>query len=141
MTTKRNILEAIQRLSRKEQAFLDSEFLSPVVAGGVVRVRLAGVSCRMRMRPAEPLIDASDAVRRGGTGQLADWSRAAALARSRPVMLAGGLRGDNVAEAVRCVRPWAVDVSSGVEDRPGIKSADRLREFFRALTHVATEDE
>lgn len=79
------------------------------------------------------LVDAADRARRGGTGQRANWVHAAALAERRPIMLAGGLSADNVADAVRNVRPWAVDVSSGVEDAPGIKSADRLRAFFAAV--------
>jgi phosphoribosylanthranilate isomerase len=85
--------------------------------------------------PAEVtiLVDAADRARRGGTGQRADWTRAAALARHRPVILAGGLTAENVAEAVGLVQPWAVDVSSGVEDAPGVKSARRMEEFFAAL--------
>jgi phosphoribosylanthranilate isomerase len=89
--------------------------------------------------PVTPLVDAADPVRRGGTGRVADWSRAASLARARRIMLAGGLTSDNVGEAIRTVRPWAVDVSSGVEERPGIKSADRLRRFFAAV-RAALED-
>jgi phosphoribosylanthranilate isomerase len=85
------------------------------------------------------LVDAADPVRHGGTGRVADWPRAAALARARRVMLAGGLTSDNVGEAIRTVKPWAVDVSSGVEERPGIKSADRLRRFFAAV-RAAVED-
>lgn len=80
-----------------------------------------------------PLVDAHDPTRRGGTGQRADWKRAAELARERPVILAGGLTPENVADAVRQVRPWGVDVSSGVETAPGVKGPDRLRAFFRAL--------
>lgn len=80
-----------------------------------------------------PLVDAHDPARRGGTGQRADWTRAATLARERPVILAGGLTADNVADAVGHVRPWGVDVSSGVESSPGVKSAEKLRAFFREL--------
>ncbi|MFI5177401.1 MAG: phosphoribosylanthranilate isomerase [Vicinamibacterales bacterium] len=80
-----------------------------------------------------PLIDAADRAKRGGTGRIADWSSAAGLARRRPVMLAGGLSAENVAEAIRVVRPWAVDVSSGVESAPGIKSTERLEQFFAAI--------
>jgi len=69
------------------------------------------------------LVDATDPVTHGGTGRAADWSRAAALARLRPIMLAGGLSAENAAAAVETVRPWALDVSSGVESAPGIKSA------------------
>jgi phosphoribosylanthranilate isomerase len=79
------------------------------------------------------LVDARAPTERGGTGQQANWAFAAQLARSRPVVLAGGLTGANVAQAVAQVRPWAVDVSSGVEQSPGAKSARRLHEFFAAL--------
>jgi phosphoribosylanthranilate isomerase len=91
--------------------------------------------------PAEitPLVDAADPERRGGTGQKADWIRAAALAAMRPIVLAGGLRAENVEGAMRVVRPWAVDVSSGVEDAPGIKGAERLRALFGAVMRARTE--
>jgi phosphoribosylanthranilate isomerase len=80
-----------------------------------------------------PIVDAHDPVRHGGTGQRADWVRAAILAARRPVVLAGGLTPDNVAEAITRVRPWAVDVSSGVETTPGRKSPERLAAFFAAV--------
>ena len=81
---------------------------------------------------AAVLIDAHDPVRHGGTGRQADWARAAQLAAQRPVVLAGGLTPETVSEAVRAVRPWAVDVSSGVEEAPGIKSAARIAAFVAA---------
>ena len=87
-----------------------------------------------------PLIDASDPERRGGTGRTADWTQAARLSRLRPIVLAGGLSAASVAAAIATVRPWAIDVSSGVEESPGIKSPTRMREFFAALA-AATERE
>jgi phosphoribosylanthranilate isomerase len=91
--------------------------------------------------PAEvtPLVDAADRDRRGGTGRLADWSRAARVASQRPIVLAGGLSADNVADAIRQVRPWAIDVSSGVEDAPGVKNAARMRQLFDVLARVRAE--
>ena len=86
-----------------------------------------------------PLVDASDRRMPGGTGLLADWRRAARLAARRPIMLAGGLVAANVAEAIRVVRPWAVDVSSGVEQYPGVKSPERLTQFFQAVAGVSLE--
>jgi phosphoribosylanthranilate isomerase len=82
------------------------------------------------------LIDAHDPQRRGGTGQTTDWTVAAALAARRRILLAGGLRPENVGEAISRVRPYGIDVSSGVEASPGIKDPDRLRALFRAVTFV-----
>lgn len=67
-----------------------------------------------------------------GRGQTADWSRAARLARATRVVLAGGLTPDNVGAAIETVRPWGVDVSSGVESRPGHKDHDRILAFLTA---------
>ncbi|MCX6539386.1 MAG: phosphoribosylanthranilate isomerase [Acidobacteria bacterium] len=84
-----------------------------------------------------PLLDVFDPERRGGTGQSIDWTRAAAAANKRRVVLAGGLRPDNVERAIDIVAPYAVDVSSGVERQPGVKDADRLRAFFAAVARAA----
>lgn len=70
----------------------------------------------------------------GGTGVAADWNLAAEAARlHRHVILAGGLRAETVGEAVRCVRPFAVDVSSGVESAPGQKDHAKIRAFIQAV--------
>ena len=82
---------------------------------------------------ATVLLDAHDPVRRGGTGHRVDWPRAAAVARRRPVILSGGLNPDNVAEAVATVKPYAIDISSGVETSPGMKDPAKLRALFAAL--------
>jgi phosphoribosylanthranilate isomerase len=79
------------------------------------------------------LLDAHDPARFGGTGRTVDWASAARIARARPVVLSGGLRVENVADAIAMTRPYAVDVSSGVEARPGIKAPDRLRAFMAAV--------
>lgn len=89
--------------------------------------------------PAETplLLDAADPERRGGTGQSVDWTRAAALARRRSVVLAGGLTSENVEEAIRIVHPYGVDVSSGVEDAPGLKNANKVAKFLARAQNAA----
>lgn len=67
----------------------------------------------------------------GGTGQLADWDLAAELATRYPILLAGGLTPDNVRAGIDRVRPWGVDVASGVEKTPGIKDHDKMRLFVQ----------
>ena len=76
------------------------------------------------------LLDVEDHVQRGGTGRTVDWNVAAAIAAKRRIFLAGGLRPDNIAAAIRRVRPYGIDVSSGVEASPGIKEAGKLRALF-----------
>ena len=77
------------------------------------------------------VIDAPAPGRYGGSGELADWETAAGLAATSPVMLAGGLTPDNVADAVCKVRPLGVDVASGVEAAPGVKDHEKLAAFFK----------
>jgi phosphoribosylanthranilate isomerase len=79
------------------------------------------------------VLDAHDAERHGGTGRTIDWARAAAIAACRRVLLAGGLTPANVTDAIRQVRPFGVDVASGVEDRPGIKNAQAMKAFVAAV--------
>jgi phosphoribosylanthranilate isomerase len=84
--------------------------------------------------PIEPvLLDAHDPLLHGGTGRTVDFERAAAVAARRVVVLAGGLTAANVADAIERVRPYAVDVASGVESAPGLKDHDKLRAFAKAV--------
>jgi len=73
---------------------------------------------------------------RGGRGVAPDWGRAAAVARERRLILAGGLTPENVGDAIRAVRPFAVDVSSGVESSPGIKDPARIARFIEAVARA-----
>jgi phosphoribosylanthranilate isomerase len=92
-----------------------------------MRVVLNGVDA------AAILLDALDLERIGGSGKTIDWNLARqASSAGRPVILAGGLTPENVGEAVRVVRPYAVDVATGVESSPGIKDATKLSAFFAA---------
>lgn len=79
------------------------------------------------------LLDAHDPERHGGTGRTIEWTRAARVAARRRVMLAGGLTPANVGDAVRAVRPYGVDVASGIEDTPGVKNAQAMQAFVAAV--------
>lgn len=79
------------------------------------------------------LVDASVKGAYGGTGITADWKSAAELAKQIPLLLAGGLTPENVADAVRQVRPWGVDVASGVESTPGVKDVKKMKAFVHAV--------
>lgn len=86
------------------------------------------------------LLDTDRGGRFGGTGEAFDWSVAREVAQGLPMFLAGGLTPENVGAAVEAVRPFAVDVSSGVEQAPGVKDFDRLADFFDALAPVRAAD-
>lgn len=92
-------------------------------------------------RGATVLLDTMDPERRGGTGRPVDWTAAAAVAAARPVLLAGGIRPDNVGEAVRLVRPAGIDVSSGVERAPGVKDSALMRALFAAVSAADAREE
>lgn len=79
------------------------------------------------------LVDAAVKGLYGGSGVTADWDDAAKLAKRYPLLLAGGLTPENVADAVRQVKPWGVDVASGVESAPGEKDAGKMVEFVKAV--------
>jgi len=81
-------------------------------------------------RVAAFLLDAWSPSAHGGTGQTFNWEIAACVAQSNRIILAGGLTPGNVAEAVRQVRPYGVDVSSGVESEPGKKDSHRVADFI-----------
>ena len=83
------------------------------------------------------LLDSHTEGKRGGSGKVFDWSLSAQLSKS--VWLAGGLNAENVAQAIRTVRPYAVDVSSGVESAPGIKDFSRISNFIKAVRDVENE--
>jgi phosphoribosylanthranilate isomerase len=79
------------------------------------------------------LVDASVKGVYGGSGVTADWNGAAELAKKYPLLLAGGLTPENVAEAVHRVKPWGVDVASGVESAPGEKDPSKMKAFVQAV--------
>ena len=69
----------------------------------------------------------------GGTGKTFDWGKAKQCSKYGRIILAGGLTASNVQEAIKIVKPWAVDSSSGIEQSPGIKDADKMRDFFTTV--------
>lgn len=83
--------------------------------------------------PGPVLLDTWHPQLEGGSGLAFDWALAQRVAEGRPLILAGGLRPGNVAQALLQVRPWAVDVSSGVEAEPGHKDPRLMQEFFDAV--------
>jgi len=95
----------------------------------------AQADARRYARRAAPalLVDACRPGAYGGTGHTGDWGLARALAAEYPILLAGGLTPENVAEAVAQVQPWGVDVASGVEASPGRKDARKMAAFVRAV--------
>ena len=116
--------------------------LAATVARPVIKALSLGAG-DARAWPAEVrlLLDVHDPVARGGTGRTIDWTAAADVAAQREILLAGGLTPDNVADAVARVRPFGIDVSSGVESAPGIKDHRRLRALFEAVHdagHITT---
>jgi phosphoribosylanthranilate isomerase len=92
-----------------------------------------------KIKPSAFLLDAFDPDRLGGTGRTFDWSVAREAKQYGPIILAGGLTPENVAQAVWEVRPFAVDVASGVESAPGIKDPAKLQAFFAAVAQADKE--
>jgi phosphoribosylanthranilate isomerase len=86
------------------------------------------------------LVDAEVKGAYGGTGVTADWNKVAELAKQYSLLLAGGLTPENVADAVRRVKPWGVDVASGVESSAGSKDASKMRAFVQAVQRLETSD-
>lgn len=91
-------------------------------------------------RPAALLVDARVPGQFGGTGRQAPWGLLADCTFGLPLILAGGLTPDNVAEAIRLVRPYAVDVASGVESAPGRKDREKMRRFVAEARAAAARE-
>jgi phosphoribosylanthranilate isomerase len=88
---------------------------------------------------AHLLLDAAVPGQYGGTGHTANWDVARKVAERRQIFLAGGLTPENVAEAIRYVHPYGIDVASGVESRPGKKDRGKMREFFQEVERADRE--
>ena len=123
----------IVQLSGGEHPSLEGRLMRPVLRA--VHVGPDDTAERILAEAGRPpatvtLLDTKGALR-GGSGRPFDWAIAEAVARARPIMLAGGLTPDNVAEAIMSVMPWAVDVSSGVES-VGQKDVAKIKAFVEA---------
>ncbi len=102
------------------------------------RVRAAADLCRVRAYPADAyLFDARSPRGPGGTGETLPWRILRGRSFGRPFVLAGGLDPDNAALAIRVANPWGVDVSSGVESRPGRKDMGKVRAFLEAVASAS----
>lgn len=86
------------------------------------------------------LLDSSVKDSYGGTGMKADWNYARELAKQHKFLLAGGLTPENVGDAVEQVKPWGVDVASGVESSPGVKDEAKMVEFVKEIKRLETKD-
>jgi phosphoribosylanthranilate isomerase len=114
---------------------------APEIGRPVIKALTLDVASRAGQLASWPagvtiLLDAHDPVRRGGTGRAVDWTAAASIASQRRIILAGGLTPENIGEAIDRVRPFGVDVSSGVERSPGVKDHGRIGALFSALDGI-----
>jgi phosphoribosylanthranilate isomerase len=116
---------------------------------GALAFRAIGIATTADVERASQLpgglivVDTDAGARSGGTGQVFDWALVSGLCRARRVVVAGGLHPENVGDAVRALRPYGVDVASGVEakGKPGIKLADAVARFVRAVREVESADQ
>jgi phosphoribosylanthranilate isomerase len=107
-------------------------------AAGLEHIRrFVETATALGRRPAAVLIDAHVEGKIGGTGQLAPWQILAGFDSGVPMILAGGLTPENVADAIALVRPWGVDVASGVESSPGRKDAALVSRFVKIARKAA----
>lgn len=118
----------------KQVAYLEGEL--PVIKVFRVGSGFLMSTFKKFRRASTFLLDAAQKGHFGGTGKTFDWSIAQKAATTHKIILAGGLTPENVGEAILTVRPYAVDVASGVESRPGIKDSAKLRDFFAEVARA-----
>jgi phosphoribosylanthranilate isomerase len=122
----------------------DSEYCRKLSAWPLIKAVHIGNSIskeELRSLEAFPvqafLLDTKDDVLFGGTGRSFDWRLAKHIGGTRPIILAGGLRPENVGAAIRMVQPYAVDICSGVESAPGEKDAAKMKEFMNEVRNAS----
>ncbi len=118
---------------------LDRSPLPVIAVVGVSRRGADAIAPELLARCRSVLWDTARPGRSGGTGTVFDWDLLAGKTWPVPLILAGGLGPDNVAEAIARVHPCAVDVASGVESSPGIKDGGKMRRFFEAVGEADSE--
>lgn len=124
--------DLVQFHGLEDAAFCESfgvRYLKALGMAGGLDVRAIAVE---HAHAAGFVLDGHPPGQQGGQGKTFDWSRVP-RGLGRPIVLAGGLHAGNVADAIRAVRPWAVDLASGVESSPGIKDAAKMHAFFAAV--------
>jgi len=127
-----DLIQAV--MSLEDWARLDPELpVLPVAFDGPDLVERAARMLALGLRPTPLGALNVDGAGGGGKGKRADWTRAAHCSRDAPVMLSGGLRADDVGEALAVVAPASVDVSSFTESAPGLKDPARMRVFVEAV--------
>jgi len=130
---------ALLQFHGSEDAAACSAFGRPYLRAVAVDAKVNLLDFERKFAGAAGLLADAPSAGFGGSGRTFAWDRLPGpAARTLPLVLAGGLQADNVAAAIGQVRPFAVDVSSGVESAPGIKSEDRMRAFIDAVRQ--TED-
>ena len=130
--------DIVQFHGSEDAAFCESfgvRYLKAIGMDGDVDVRAAAAE---HPHAVGFVLDGHPPGQQGGRGKTFDWSRIPEDF-ARPILLAGGLHPGNVGDAIRTVRPWAVDLASGVESAPGIKDAAKLRAFFAAVRAADAE--
>ena len=132
---------ALAQLHGDESATYCRELRRPVLKALRLKdrstfVALAEFQARIEVRGF--VLDALSEEAYGGTGQVVDWGLARQAAQAATVILAGGLTPENVGQALRAVKPYGVDVSSGVEVTPGKKDHEKVRAFLRAVSAVSS---
>ena len=144
LTAVRSIMDAcglaMAQLHGDEPASYCQELSRPVIKALRLRDRrsfLAVAEFQGRAGVRGFVVDTFSETAYGGTGQLTDWVLASEVAKTATILLAGGLKPTNVAEAIQAVRPYGVDVTSGVESVPGKKDHGKIRAFLDAVRVVS----
>ena len=130
-------VDILQFHGDEDEAYCMS-FARPYIKAISVKSRSQTVTSATLYASAKALLlDRFDKEKKGGTGKLFDWGMIPGELE-KPVILAGGLTPENVVKAIKQIRPYAVDVSSGVESSPGIKDAEKMRLFMRNVAEMGS---